>query len=85
MNRAFLQVSDASPSLTFGTPLFRLDLVDADIKLATTLNTRAVKRSFFTFPNPEKPGSFASVNIVGPLAELDFVTRNNDVSIHYVL
>ncbi|KAF8894316.1 pyrolysin [Gymnopilus junonius] len=33
---------------------------------------------FFSFPSPHNGGSFAQVKIVGPLAELDFVSRNND-------
>ncbi|KAF5385811.1 hypothetical protein D9615_002603 [Tricholomella constricta] len=66
--------------LVFGTPVFRVDLVDANIQLAGTLNARAERHGapFFTFPRPSSSGSFAKVKIVGPLAEFDFITRNNE-------
>lgn len=71
--------------LAFGTSLFRVDLVDANIKIVTTLNTRGeekLKRSLspmFTFPHPTNDGTFAQVKILGALTELDFVPRNNEV------
>ncbi|GLB37011.1 putative subtilisin-like protein [Lyophyllum shimeji] len=66
--------------LVFGTPAFRVDLVDSNIQLTGTLNTRQERHGgpFFTFPRPQAGGSFARVKIVGPVAELDFITRNNE-------
>ncbi|KAF9467400.1 pyrolysin [Collybia nuda] len=64
--------------LVFGTPAFRVDLVDANIEFTGTLNSRAVDTGpFFTFPHSHG-GTFARVKILGPLAELDFITRNNE-------
>lgn len=69
--------------LVFGTPTFRVDLVDANIKLTPTLNTRALSKGpFFSFPHSHKGGSFAQVKILGSLLEIDYVSRNNDVSEH---
>ncbi|KAF8893560.1 subtilisin-like protease [Infundibulicybe gibba] len=62
--------------LTFGTPILRVDLVDSNINLATTLNTRA--EPLLTFPQLHKGGTFANVKTVGTLGEIDFLTRNNE-------
>ncbi|EDR11679.1 pyrolysin [Laccaria bicolor S238N-H82] len=66
--------------LTFGTPSFRADLVDPNIKIATTLSSRGLFGSlpFFTFPHPQKGGSFAQVKVVGTLAELNYIPRNSE-------
>ncbi|KAK0194981.1 subtilisin-like protease [Armillaria mellea] len=65
--------------LAFGTPLLRIDLVESNIDLQPTLNSRALDPAhFFTFPHTHNGGSFARVKIVGPLAELDFVSRNDE-------
>ncbi|RDB16703.1 Minor extracellular protease vpr [Hypsizygus marmoreus] len=66
--------------LVFGTPTFRVDVVDPNIKLVGTLNSRAERHGgpFFTFPRPHNGGSFAQVKVVGPLAEFNFVPRNNE-------
>ncbi|KAK0462602.1 subtilisin-like protease [Desarmillaria tabescens] len=65
--------------LAFGTPLLRVDLVESDIDFQPTLNTRALDSGhFFTFPHTHNGGSFARVKIVGPLAELDFFSRNDE-------
>ncbi|KAF8149470.1 pyrolysin [Crassisporium funariophilum] len=65
--------------LAFGTPAFRADLVDSTIKIKPTLNVRGrFGLPFFSFPHPNKGGSFAQVKIVGPLAEFDFISRNNE-------
>jgi len=65
--------------LVFGTPAFRVDLVDTNIQFSETLNSRADEvRPMITFLHQHKGGSFAKVAIVGPLAELDFIPRNNE-------
>ncbi|TFK44150.1 pyrolysin [Crucibulum laeve] len=67
--------------LAFGTPTLRVDLVDASIKFTPTLNSRDLESRgfpFFSFPHPNKGGSFAQVKIVGSLTELDFISRNNE-------
>jgi len=67
--------------LVFGTRAFRVDLVDPNLALTGTLSSRAVQQigPSFSFPRPHTQGSFAAVQIKGPLSELDFVTRNNEV------
>ncbi|KAG7446685.1 pyrolysin [Guyanagaster necrorhizus] len=65
--------------LAFGTPLLRMDLVESNIDFQPTLNARTSDPGhFFTFPHMHNGGSFARVKIVGPLAELDFFSRNNE-------
>ncbi|PBK73462.1 pyrolysin [Armillaria solidipes] len=65
--------------LAFGTPLLRIDLVESTIDFEPTLNSRALDPGhFFTFPHTHNGGSFARVKIVGPLAELDFFSRNDE-------
>lgn len=77
----FTFVGDDEPSLIvrldFGTPILRVDLVDPNIKLATTLN----QRSMFTFPQAVKGGSFSQVKTIGSLIELDFIPRNSDQNV----
>ena len=64
----------------FGTPAFRVDLVDSAINFKPTIVSRGFHGSpFFSFPRPNKGGSFAQVKIVGPIVEFDFTTRNDDV------
>lgn len=62
----------------FGTPRLLIDLVDPNIHVKANLNTRAVQ-PLFTFPHPDKGGTFAQVKILGSILELDFITRNNEV------
>ncbi|KAF9547696.1 subtilisin-like protease [Agrocybe pediades] len=66
--------------LAFGTPAFRADLVSSNINFKPTITSRSFGNfgPFFTFPSPHNGGTFAQVKIVGPLAEFDFVSRNND-------
>ncbi|KAG5644690.1 hypothetical protein DXG03_007913 [Asterophora parasitica] len=65
--------------LAFGTPQLRVDLVDSNIQLAGTINPRGLfSHPFFTFPRPNKGGSFSKVKIVGPLAELDYIPRHDE-------
>lgn len=66
--------------LAFGTPAFRVDLVNANINFKPTITARALGGfgPFFTFPHSHNGGTFAQVKIVGPLVEFDFVSRNND-------
>ena len=64
----------------FGTPAFRVDLVDPAIKFKPTIVSRGFHGlPFFSFPRPNKGGSFAQVKIVGPLFEVDFFPRNDEV------
>lgn len=89
----FTFVGDDFPTLVmrldFGTPQLRVDLVEPDIKIKTTLNQRdltpVVERSLFTFPNNAKDGSFAQVKTLGPLTEFDFIPRNSDVNVSIML
>ncbi|KAG5640018.1 hypothetical protein DXG03_001768, partial [Asterophora parasitica] len=65
--------------LVFGTPQFRLDLVDSNIQLAGTLNPRGLlSHPSYTFPRPNKGGSFSKVKIVGPLVEFDYIPRHGN-------
>ncbi|KDR78150.1 hypothetical protein GALMADRAFT_224528 [Galerina marginata CBS 339.88] len=66
--------------LAFGTPILRADLVSSNINFKPTINTRAFGGStpFFTFPHSHNGGTFAQVKTVGPLVEIDFISRNND-------
>lgn len=71
--------------LAFGTAAFRVDLVDPAIKFTPTIQTRALSSfPFFSFPSPHAGGTFAQVKILGSLAELDFISRNNDVCPSYL-
>ena len=58
--------------LDFGTPLLRVDLVDPNEKIATTLN----KRGTSSFLQDGKSGTFAQIKTVGTLFELDYQPRN---------
>ncbi|KAG6817490.1 hypothetical protein H0H87_008115 [Tephrocybe sp. NHM501043] len=76
-------VGDSWPALlfrlTFGTPILRVDLVDADIEFTGTLAARATHGSpFFTFPHKTKQGTFAKVKTVGAITEFDYFFRNNE-------
>ncbi|TFK18826.1 peptidase [Coprinopsis marcescibilis] len=68
---------------TFGTPLFRLDVVAANISLRTTLNRRqedtiSSDGHVFTFPIEDDAATFGSVQILGNLITLDYLPRNNE-------
>ena len=78
--------------LNFGTAKLRFDLVDPNIKLATTLSKRSedvgkhvFERSTFSFPFGPGSGSFASVKTLGSLFEADFQPRNSDVNVRLPL
>ncbi|KAK7473132.1 hypothetical protein VKT23_001233 [Stygiomarasmius scandens] len=65
----------------FGTPIFRVDLVDANINFDPTINSRQVVEdgdAHITFPRVRIGGSFARVPIIGSILEIDFLTRNNE-------
>ncbi|KAI0049871.1 subtilisin-like protease [Auriscalpium vulgare] len=70
--------------LTFGTPLLRIDLVEPNITLKTTLNHRSdvkqrdsvLERPIFSFPHGNLANTFAQVSIVGPLFEFDYAVRH---------
>lgn len=68
--------------LTFGTPLFRLDLVDTSIQINTTLNRRddspVLERETFSFETADDSGTFAAVLIKGTLFQDTYVTRNTN-------
>lgn len=67
----------------FGSPRVVVDLVDRDIQINTTLNSRDVDngaRPFISFPTSTAPGSFAQVETIGSILEYNFVSRNSDVS-----
>ncbi|KAI0044850.1 subtilisin-like protease [Auriscalpium vulgare] len=63
--------------LTSGTPLLRVDLVDPNIKITTTLSQRSAADPgpVFSFPHG-KPNTFAQVSIIGALSEADDTTRS---------
>ena len=69
--------------LNFGTPVVRVDLVDAAIKFTPTIGTRAeedkhvFERAMFTFPWGTKSGSFAKVKTLGSMFEADYQPRNS--------
>ncbi|XP_006457328.1 hypothetical protein AGABI2DRAFT_212668 [Agaricus bisporus var. bisporus H97] len=65
----------------FGSPRVVVDLVDRDIQINTTLNSRDVDngaRPFISFPTSTAPGSFAQVETIGSILEYNFVSRNSD-------
>ncbi|KAG5637208.1 hypothetical protein DXG03_004538, partial [Asterophora parasitica] len=63
--------------LVFGTPQFRIDLVDSNIQIAGTIRPRGLlSHPSYTFPRPNQGGSFSKVKVVGPLFELDYIPRN---------
>ncbi|KXN90803.1 Minor extracellular protease vpr [Leucoagaricus sp. SymC.cos] len=69
--------------LVFGTPRLVIDLVDPNIQVQTTLNNSALSEArelkpFITFPHPSIAGTFAQVKTIGPIAEVDFISRNNE-------
>jgi hypothetical protein len=66
--------------LDFGTPLLRIDLVDANENVPTTLN----KRASFGFPQPAA-GTSGQVKIVGTLVEDTFVGRNSDENVSHLM
>lgn len=81
----FSQRTDASPlRLAFGTPALRVDLVDAAIKITPTLSTRGLFSGWFSFPHPNKGGSFAQVKVVGPLASFDYIPRHVCLSSFFI-
>ncbi|KAH6897589.1 pyrolysin [Coprinopsis sp. MPI-PUGE-AT-0042] len=64
---------------TFGTPLFRLDVVHANTTIKPTLNRRQADEGqghIFTFPSED--GEVSSVQIAGPLYQIEYLPRNND-------
>lgn len=66
----------------FGTPRLVVDLVDPNIQVNTTLNSRALSeglKPFITFPQANKGGSFGQVKTIGSILEIDFLTRNQEV------
>ncbi|PFH53699.1 hypothetical protein AMATHDRAFT_187018 [Amanita thiersii Skay4041] len=65
--------------LVFGTPMLRIDLVDPDIDFKPTLKTRELDVHIPHFFLPHHVGgSFAEVPTVGLIAEVDWITRNNE-------
>lgn len=81
----FTFVGDDVPTLLmrldFGTPTLRADLVEPSIQLRTTLN----QRSMLTFPQDVKGGTFAQVPTLGSLFEFDFLPRNTDQNVSFVI
>jgi len=66
--------------MVFGTPMFRIDLVDATINFKPTIKSRGFGSAhLFSFPKANKGGSFEQVKTIGPIFELDYLTRNNEV------
>ncbi|KAH6897584.1 peptidase [Coprinopsis sp. MPI-PUGE-AT-0042] len=67
--------------LAFGTPRLRIDLVDPNLKIATTLDPRAPPTfdgHIFTFPARTRPGSFASVKTLGSITEYNYLVRDSE-------
>lgn len=68
--------------LVFGTPLFRLDLVDSIIQLNTTLNRRdnspVLDRETFHFETADDSGTFAAVLTKGILFQNMYLPRNTN-------
>ncbi|KAJ7622720.1 subtilisin-like protease [Mycena polygramma] len=61
----------------FGTPRFLLDLVSTNTTLTGTLNARAP----ISFVNPHKGGSFAKVPTLGPLLEVPYLGRSDEIDL----
>ena len=59
---------------TAGTPVARLDLVPADIKVQTNLN----QRDLYSVLGPGLRKPQGSVPTIGPLLEFDWLTRNDE-------
>ncbi|KAJ6594234.1 subtilisin-like protease [Mycena capillaripes] len=74
-------VGDDAPTVlwrqSFGTPLFRLDLVSPNISFTGTLNSRAP----ISFANPHNGGTFAKVPILGSLLEIPFLSRSDEIDL----
>ncbi|TEB21711.1 pyrolysin [Coprinellus micaceus] len=82
----------------FGTPLFRVDLVDTNTTVQSTVQPRSLDNRavggdrhygpVFSFPfRPGKgSGTFAQVQIVGPIIQEEFISRNHerDTNPYYV-
>ncbi|KAF9050468.1 peptidase [Panaeolus papilionaceus] len=71
--------------MAFGTPTFRADLVDANVDFKPTISSRGIWDilPFFTFPDFLSGGSFSQVKTLGPLVQMNYLTRNNeDLSDH---
>ncbi|PFH48554.1 hypothetical protein AMATHDRAFT_76669 [Amanita thiersii Skay4041] len=65
--------------LAFGTPILRIDLVDANINFTPTLNTRGIFDDIPHFFLPHHVGgSFDAVPTLGVIAEVDWTSRNNE-------
>ncbi|KAF7315418.1 Pyrolysin [Mycena indigotica] len=75
-------VGDNAPTLLwrqlFGTPALRFDLVDAATKFTPTLKTRAKDSHVISFTQKHNGGTFAKVPILGPLLELQYLSRNDE-------
>jgi hypothetical protein len=82
-------VGDDAPTVfwsqTFGTAVLRLDLVSSTISLTGTLNTRSHGPPSISFPNSHKGGTFAKVPISGTLLELDYISRNDQVTLIFLV
>ena len=69
--------------LAFGTPRLRIDLVEPNIKIPTTLDPRGLEDPpleghIFTFPFRPRPGSFSAVKTLGTIVEYTDMARNED-------
>jgi hypothetical protein len=68
----------------FGSPRVVVDLVDRDVRINATMETRDVDnkaRPFISFPtSPTPAGGFAQVETIGSVLEYDFISRNSIVS-----
>ncbi|PPQ73671.1 hypothetical protein CVT24_007332 [Panaeolus cyanescens] len=66
--------------MVFGTPSLRVDLVDPNIDFKPTFSRRGPSRAipFFSFPDWRIGGSFSKVKILGPLMQLNYISRNNE-------
>jgi len=66
---------------SFGTPVFRLDLVSPSISFTPTLESRDRQDGpGISFTHSHNGGTFAKVPIIGSLLEIDWLGRNDDGS-----
>jgi hypothetical protein len=69
--------------MAFGTPRLRLDLVGPDATLPAKVGPRAIPSDevhAFSFPERARPGTFATVPVIGPIFQFDYLNRNNEVT-----
>lgn len=73
--------------MNFGSAFVSIDLVDPGLSITPTIPPTQPSRrdvpddtaAILSFPSPPETGSFADISVIGPLAELKYLTRNDEV------